>query len=78
MVTRVPSIKVHAHYVVPSLDPFELLLLFSRCLFCYGLRLHEFLGSLSRSYARRPVRNHEMRRFLHDSLHVEIGRALHC
>jgi hypothetical protein len=69
---HVPFDWASARHAAPSFGPSGPPLPFLRCLLCDGLCLHEFLGPPLRSCSHQPARNHEMRRFIRDSLYAEV------
>jgi hypothetical protein len=62
------------HMSLPVRPPFPS----SSHLFNDGLHPHEPWGPLLGSCAHRPISNHEMRRFIHESMCVEANHAWWC
>jgi hypothetical protein len=70
-----PSDRASICYVAPSFSPSRPLLPSPNHRLIDDLRLHEHQLPPLGSCARRTVRNHEMRRFIRESMHAEADRA---
>jgi hypothetical protein len=73
--TRIPFGQASTHCAAPSFGPSRPPLPSSSCLLTNDLRLSYLKGPPLGSCACRPVRNHEMRRFIRESINVGFIHA---
>jgi hypothetical protein len=75
MMTCIPSSLASVRYAALIFSSSRPPLPSSGCLLNDDLRFHEHLNPPFGSCAHRPVKNHKIRRFVHESMHADVNRT---